>query len=165
MQHFDAALGVRLDYYAEYIDPARFPDPNFSEFSEFIRARYPDLKPHLVIAIEDAAVAFVQKYREQLFAGTPIVWFTRETGATRLPNSTGIIEPIDFARTIELVTALQPDVTQVFVVSGASARDLAYQEAAREQFKPFASRLTFTYLTGLTLPELERRLGELPPHS
>jgi hypothetical protein len=162
MQRLDEAFGVRLDYYTEYIDPARFPE---RDFSESIRRKYPDLKPDLVIAVEDAAIDFVTRYRESLLAGAPVVFFTRDATKERLPNSTGIIEPIDFARTIELVRALQPEVTQVFVISGASARDRAYEAAARAQFKPFEPQLTFTYLSGQTVPELDRHLRDLPPNS
>jgi signal transduction histidine kinase len=165
MQHLDDAFGVRLDYYAEYIDAARFPDEDFSGFSGVIRRKYPDLKPSVVIAVEDAAIGFVSRYREELFAETPVVFFTRDAAKQRLPHSTGIIEPIDFVPTIELVRALQPEVTEVFVVSGGSARDQAYEAGARAQFKRFEPQLTFTYLSGLTVPELERRLGNLPPRS
>ena len=162
-QQLHEAFGAELDYYAEYIDPARFPDADFTGFGSFMRRRYPDLQVDVVVAVEDAAIAFVTRFREALFAGTPIVSFTRDAGATPFPNSTGVIEPIDFARTIELVTALQPDVTQIVVISGSSARDRAYENNARSQFERFTPRLTFTYLSGLPLPELERRLANLPP--
>jgi signal transduction histidine kinase len=165
MQRLDEAFGVRLDYYAEYIDAARFADPDFRDFGGLIRRKYPDLQPDLVIAVEDAAVAFVTRYREPLFAATPVVFFTRDATKQRLPNSTGIIEPIDFASTIDLVRALQPEVTQVFVVSGASERDRAYEAGARAQFRRFEPQLTFTYLSGLTVAALQRRLGDLPPRS
>lgn len=161
-QRLEEAFGVGLDYYAEYIDPTRFPRAD-DTFGDVIRRRYPGLRPDVVIALEDAAIRFVSRHRDSLFSGAPVVFFTRDSAAARLPNSTGVIEPIDFARTIELITALQPEVTEVVVVSGASARDRAYEAAARAQFQAFASRLTFTYLAGLTVPELERRLGDLPP--
>jgi signal transduction histidine kinase len=164
-QHLEAVFGVQFDYYTEYIDPARFPDADYNSFGEFIRQRYPQLRPNIVIAVEDAAVGFVTRNRQALFADTPIVFFTRDAAASRLPNSTGVIEPIDFARTIELVTALQPDVTEIVVVSGSSARDRAYEAAARAQFQPFAHRLTFTYLSGLPIADLERRLTGLPATS
>src|SRR5687767_8739379 len=47
-QHLDATFGVQLDYYAEYIDPARFPDADYSSFSSFMRRRYPELTPNVV---------------------------------------------------------------------------------------------------------------------
>jgi len=164
-QHLHAAFGIQLDYYTEYIDPERFPDADDGSFGSLIRARYPGLRPNVVIVVEDAALRFVTRNRQELFPEAPIVFFTRNAGASRLPNSTGVIEPIDFGRTLALVTALQPEVKEIVVVSGASARDRAYEAAAREQFQAFAASLQFTYLSGLPLPELESRLGRLPPTS
>ena len=164
-EHLDAAFGVRLDYYAEYVDPARFPDSDYAGFASYMRRRYPDLKADVVIAIEDSAIEFVSRNRESMFAGTPIVFFTRDGGATRLSNSTGVIEPIDFSRTIELVLALQPEVTEIVVISGSAGRDRAYERTARAQLQRFAPRLTFTYLTGLPMSELGHRLGGLSPTS
>ncbi len=162
-EHLEAAFGVRLDYYAEYIDPARFPDSDYVGFGSYMRARYPELKADVVIAVEDSAIEFVTRHRESMFADTPIVFFTRDSGAERLSNSTGVIEPIDFSRSIDLVLALQPEVTEIVVVSGSARRDLAYEAAARAQFQRFAPRLTFRYLSGLPMPELGRRLGALTP--
>jgi signal transduction histidine kinase len=161
-QQLDAAFGTQLDYYSEYIDPARFPDADES-FASFMHRRYPELRPDLVIAVEEAAIGFVTRHRAALFGDAPIVFLTRDSAATRPRNSTGVIEPINFGRTIELIAALQPEVTQIVVVSGSTARDRAYEAAARAQFEPFTPRLTFTYLSGLPLPELEARLGSLPP--
>jgi two-component sensor histidine kinase len=143
----------------------RFPDEDYHTFGEFVRRRYPGLKPDLVIALEDAAIEFVTRYQASLFPSTPIIFYTRNAAAQRLPNSTGVIEPIDFAKTIELVGALQPETNQVFVVSGASVRDKWYEAMARAQFQALASRFTFTYLSGLPIPELEQRLAALPPRS
>jgi signal transduction histidine kinase len=161
-QELDAAFGVRLDYYAEYIDPGRFPDANYERFGDVIRRRYGGLKLDLVVAVEEAAFEFVARFRNELLQGTPMVFFTRDAAAARLDNSTGVIEPVDFGRTVDLLLALQPDVTQVVVLSGSSARDRSYELAARAQFQRFAPRLTFTYLSGEPLRELEHRLGALP---
>lgn len=164
-EQFDAAFGVGVDYYSDVIDPARFPDANYAHFNEVVRRRYTDLNPQVVIAIEEAAIGFVTKFRHELFPETPVVFFTREAGMSRPPNSTGVIEPIDFARTVDLIIALQPEVTEVVVMSGSSARDQAYEQAARRQFERFSPRLAFTYVSGAPLRELEYRLGALPPNT
>jgi signal transduction histidine kinase len=163
MQRLDAAFGVQLDYYAEYIDPARFKDHDYSGFHNAMRGRYLEFRPNVVIAIEDAAIEFVTRYRDTLLGEAPVVFFTRTPDAARPANSTGVVEPINFARTIELATALQPEVTEIVVISGSSARDRTYEAVAREQFQRLSPRLTFTYLSGLSMPALERRLGSLPP--
>ncbi len=53
----------------------------------------------------------------------------------------------------------------IFVVSGAAAADKAYESQLRIQSKSFETRFTFTYLSGLATPELERRLATLPERS
>jgi hypothetical protein len=35
-QEFDTAFGVRVDYYSEFIDPARFPDTSYASFIEVV---------------------------------------------------------------------------------------------------------------------------------
>jgi signal transduction histidine kinase len=161
----EGAWGAHLDYYTEYIDPARFPDADFRAFGEFMQHKYPGLQPDVVLAFEGSAIEFVTRYRERLFPAAPVIFFTRDATAARLPNSTGVIEPINFARTLDLLFAVQPDVDQIFVISGASTRDKAYEAAARAQFAPFASKVRFTYLSGLPIADLEARLGSLPPRS
>ena len=81
------------------------------------------------------------------------------------PNSTGLIQERNFAATLALVEKLHPDVTNVFVVTGAAPADKEYEDAMRAQTRPFESRLTFHYLSGLPTDELERRLARLPEHS
>ena len=102
---FVAADGAVLRWGHLPVHGARAACVMVSGFGEFIRAKYPDLKPHLVIAVENAAMDFVTRYRERLFAGIPVVFFTRDATKQRLQNSTGIIEPIDFTGSIELMRA------------------------------------------------------------
>ena len=72
---------------------------------------------------------------------------------------------LDFRSTLTFVEALQPDIRQVFVVSGSAPGDKDYESRAREQFRSFEPRLAITYLSGLTTKDLERRLAALPEHS
>jgi len=82
-----------------------------------------------------------------------------------MANSTGLLNPIHFGRSIDLALALQPDLKHVYVVTGRSADDKRYESQARAEFRPFERRLEFTYLSGLPMQDLEQRLGALPPHS
>src|SRR5882672_2090708 len=162
----DRGLPDGLDYYSEYIDRARFPDPLYkAAFRDFLRLKYRDKRFDVVIAIQDPALEFVREHQGDLFADTPIVYFAGSAAIAPLANATGIVAGVDFTRTLALVAQLQPDVRQVFVVSGTETGDVEYERLAREQFRSFESRLTFTYLSGLTTTDLERRLAALPSHS
>jgi signal transduction histidine kinase len=162
----DHGLSRRLDFYSEYLDAGRFPDLQYRlAFRDFMLQKYRDMKFDVVIAAMDVAVEFLEMHRAELFADTPIVFVSSTRPTRRLPNSAGLIDDVDFAATVYLALALQPDINQVFVVSGAAERDQAIERQARAQFLPLEDRLTFTYLSGLMTSELERQLAALPEQS
>ena len=155
-----------LDYYSEYIDQARFPEPAYQEaFRNFLRLKYKGVRFDAIIAIQDAALELVSDPRNKLFPGAPIVFFATSPVRDHLDNATGLVVGLDFSDTLGLLASLQPQVRQVFVVSGAAPADKEYESLARDQFKPFEPRFTFTYLGGLPTPELESRLSKLPANS
>src|SRR5262249_34661960 len=80
-------------------------------------------------------------------------------------NSTGLTNPLHFGPSVELALALQPDLKHVYVVSGATDSDRAFENQARAEFQPFEGRVEFTYFSGLVTKDLEQRLRTLPPHS
>ena len=160
------ALSQQLDYYTEYIDLTRFPDPEYqAAFREFLGLKYRDQHFDLLIAVEEASLEFVDKNREKLFPGTPVVFFALSPETRRIANSTGVLAELAFTRTLRLATALQPDIQQVFVVSGASPRDRFYESLARKQFHTLEGKVAITYLSGLPAREVEERLSALPARS
>jgi signal transduction histidine kinase len=162
----DAGLHESLDYYSEYIDRGRFQDPEYrSAVRDFLRLKYRDHHFDVVIAMQDIALAFASGSREALFPGTPVVFFSAAPVAERAENSTGVVAGVNLIGTIKLATTLQPDVRNVFVVSGSDRDDQAYEVLARNQFRPLEQELTFTYLSGLPTTDLERQLASLPAHS
>src|SRR5262245_28233844 len=155
-----------LDYYTEYIDLTRFPDEQYQAgFRNFLRLKYRNVRFDVVIAMEEASLEFVEKARKELFPNTPVVFFALHPVTRRPPNSTGVYAEPDFSGTIGLARALQPDIEQVFVVSGASARDRLYKDLARQRIESLDERLTIIYLSGLPIERLETIVSELPSHS
>ena len=162
----DAGLSQHLDYYTEYLDLATFADQEFQAgIRDFFRVKYGDRRFDVVIAVDEAALEFVDQNRDQLFPGTPVVFFAPNADARRISNSTGVFAEPAFSLTLTLAMSLQPDIRQVFVVSGASARDRSYESLARRQFQSIEPSVTITYLSGLPAKELEERVSALPAHS
>ena len=148
-----------VDYYSEYIDRARFPDPVYrNALYEFLRQKYQGVQFSVVIALNDLALEFVTSNRDQLFTNVPVVFFSTRASPVTVSGASGISSPQDYRGTIALATTLQPDVTQVFVVTGAGSDDVAVEQQARAQFQMFEPRLRFEYLTGLPTKALEMRL-------
>ena len=162
----DVGLSQNLDYYSEFIDVTRFPDRTYREaFSDFLRLKYRGVRFDVVIAMQDAATEFVNDYGDALFPGSPVVFLSNRPDVIRRRNSTGLVHQRDFAATIRLMHQLQPDVRQVFVVTGATPADKNFEDMVRRQVEPSPFGLQFTYLAGLTTEALHQRVSTLPPHS
>jgi signal transduction histidine kinase len=162
----DVGLARNLDYYSEFIDISRFPQPSYrAAFREFLELKYQGVRFDLVVAIHDAALEFMNDPGTPLFRDTPVVFLTNTPGARRRANSTGVIHERKYVPTVDFLRQLQPDVRNVFIVTGAATVDEEYENAIRRQLQTFDSQLTFTYLSGLVTTALEDRLSRLPPRS
>src|SRR4051794_8437863 len=156
----------RLDFYSEYIDLSRFPDPLYQAgFRDFLHLKYAGRRFDLIVAVQDVAVEFLARNRSELFPGVPLVFLANGRPRQRPENATGLIATLSFGGTLDLALALQPAVRHVFIVSGASARDKVYETAARAQLQRFSPSVTLTYLAGLPTKDLEARLAKLPANS
>jgi len=162
----ETGLGSGLDYYSEYIDRARFPDPAYQlALRDFLKLKYRGLQFDLVIALNDLALRFTAEHRDELFPATPLVYFSSLPATRPLPNSTGVTAETNFSGTLDLVARLQPEVKRVVVVGGSGGDDKGFENAARAQFRQFESRFAFEYLTGLPTSELKARLAALTSDS
>src|SRR5262249_7987865 len=108
---------------------------------------------------------FAASHRNDLFGGTPAVFYALNPPRSRIANSTGLMNRLHFGPSITLALTLQPDLKHVYVVSGATGSDRDYEKQARAEFQLFRGRVEFTYFSGLVTKDLEQRLGTLPPHS
>jgi len=158
----EQGLPEGLDYYSEFLDQARFAQSDYqTAFRNFLESKYRGHRFDLVIAMGENPLGFLVKYRDSLFSGTPLLYFSdRQT--PRYPNTTGVIATANLSATMDLALQLQPETEHAFVVSGAGAELL---DTARQQLRPFESRLNITYLAGLPTAALEARLKSLPARS
>ena len=162
----ERGIGQRLDFYSEYLDLARFPEKGYeATVRDFLRSKYASQRFDLVIAMHQITFDFAAEQRDLLFPGVPIVFYSEGAAPQRVANTTGVLSPRDFASTVSFAATLQPDLRHIFVVGGSDRRDKEFENVARTQFRPFASRFAFTYLSGLPTEQLKTRLSSLPPQS
>jgi signal transduction histidine kinase len=162
----DRGLQTRLDYYTEYIDRARFPEPEYrAALRDFLNLKYKDVRFDVIVAMSDIALEFLAQSRADLFGGSPVVFFSSTHKAPLFPNSTGIQSSVNYTGTVLLASRLQPGLKHVFVVSGAGEDDKAFERGARSQLQTYESKFDIQYLSGLTTPDLDKRLSALPADS
>ena len=162
----ERGLGNSIDYYGEYLDVARITEDDYqAAFSDFMYRKYRDRRFDLVVAMHPVALTFAATNRHRIFPDAPIVFFSDAPVTVRPPNSTGVTTGRDLASSMAFALTLQPEVRNVFVVTGADNRDKEFETAARVQLRPFELRVAIAYLTGLTTEQLKSRLSHLPPLS
>ncbi len=163
-------LNGQLDDYTEYIDEPRFSDPNYqAALREFISHKYAGQRFDLIITVQRSALTFATQFAEELFPNTPVVFIAGkglETENERpRTNFTGVLYKVDLKPTLENALQIQPDLRQVYVITGAANFDKHYEQGAREQFREFERRIAFTYSSGRSVDEVVADVKRLPPNS
>lgn len=165
-----ASTNNQVEFHSEFLDTARFPgEAQQQRQRDFLRDKYRDRPPHLVITVSGPALDFAVKYRAEVFAGAPVVHCAvagdprphdlHDDMVAEIPVLNGV------APTLELALHLQPDTRLVAVVSGTSPRDVQLADGLRDAIPAFENRVAFTWLTNLSLSELRGELSRLPAHS
>jgi signal transduction histidine kinase len=159
-----------IEIYREAMDLSRFNAAvHIATFRDYLRTKYADKKIDVAIGIMAPAFEFLLDNGDLIFPGTPIVFCgldQRQLGIRTLPpNVYGVLIERDFVQTIELVLRLQPTTANVVVVAGSSEFDTSLLSDAREEFRPYEGRMSFTYLSELSLKQVLERVSQLPASS
>ena len=138
-------------------------------FAEYLRALYTGRPLDLIVSFGAPAVAFVQRYRKQLFATTPMVFTAVEQRRVQYsiltPNDTVVAVAHSFPAIFENILRVLPDTTTVAVVSGNSPNERFWAEEMRREGRRFADRIAFVWYNDLPFEEVLKRAAELPPNS
>jgi signal transduction histidine kinase len=160
----------RVNSYVEYLDTLEFDSPAQQQRTvAYLHDKYADLNIHLLVAVTPLALDFILANRDRLLPDVPIVFTSvnerRARQAAHEPNLTGVGVTHDPAATVEIALKLHPDAVNMVIPAGSSAIERTWTDATRESLRPFERRIHITFLTDLTLAELEQRLRSLPAHT
>jgi hypothetical protein len=73
----EKGLTKGVDYYSEFIDEGRFSQAEYQiAFRDFLALKYRGQHFDVVIAMGEKPLEFVATHRDELFAGTPLVYFS-----------------------------------------------------------------------------------------
>jgi hypothetical protein len=159
-----------IDLYEVSLDTARVHSPqDEGPFVEYIRALLFGRKLDLIVPVGAPAAFFMQRYRAQLFATTPMLIvgadLRRIPAATLTDNDTGVLLNLDLPAYLENVLRLRPETTDVAVVVGNSPVERFWTRELRRDFQPFADRLNITWLNNLTFDEMLSHASTMRPQS
>jgi signal transduction histidine kinase/ABC-type uncharacterized transport system substrate-binding protein len=151
---------------AEFLDLARNADPGHeSRTAAFIRDKYAQRPPDLMMTLGSAALPFLLKHRDVIFPNTPVVFTSISpqtyTASRPPPQVTGVITEFDIGRTLSLAERLQPDARRLVIVAGSGEADRRWQAVARKMVEDRERKFETTFLFELPYSELADKLSNL----
>lgn len=154
----------------EFMDTKLDNSPqHFRNLFRTYRHKYRHLDFDVIIATDDDALNFLRGYGDALFPGTPVVFaginnFQVDKVAD-MQSVTGVNEQADFVANLELILRLQPDVTDIYVITDQLTAGAMIRREFDAAAAGFKDRLSFHYLTGMTLDQIRERVADLPPNA
>ncbi|HEX5069080.1 MAG TPA: ATP-binding protein [Vicinamibacterales bacterium] len=136
----------------------------------FIRSKFADRpKPDLIMSVAGPAAQFAHRYQAQLFPGTPVLLAAvdhRVLEDMTLSEREAVVPVANDPRgMVDNILQLLPGTREIFVVLGSGSSGEFWRTQLMEEFKPFAGKVSFSWSTDLSFPEMLRRCAGLPPHS
>jgi signal transduction histidine kinase len=150
----------------EFLDVPRFAGEKYLDsLAAFIREKYREQQPAVIVAVGEKALDFVVDRRAALFPQAPVVHlavYRTRAGSRPLPaDVVGSWVAFDYDRTIDQALRWHPQVRRLLIVIGTRTPDRRYDDDLKAAAQRFAGRLAIEILEGLPNAELSKRLREL----
>lgn len=162
----------KIETDAEYLDLARFAEPGHEALmARFLRDRYANRRPDVVMVISGDALPFVMAHRDEFAPGVPVVFLgvSRESYAAARPppDMTGHIIDLGLIlkETLVLAERLQPEARRLFIIAGSGFIDRRWQPIARQLVEARERKFDTTYLFDLPFDEVVARVSQVPRDS
>jgi len=156
--------------YIESLDLSRFSGPEYEEtLQRLFRVKYPEKSIGVIVAIGDASLEYVLRWRSALWPGSPVVFaMAEEATVARLSpetkETTGLTMKLSFADAIIAARAVVLDLKRVIVVGDPWEKQVVLRHWKNE-ISTIAADVEVSQMIGLTMRELQRRVGSLPDHT
>lgn len=138
-------------------------------FVAFLRARYQDAPPHLVVTIGAPAMHLYLSNRDRLFNDVPLL--ATGADARRIPEGVfrakdaSVALKLDLSSIPENILQLLPETRSIVVVLGNSPLDHFWLKQLQNDFEPFRNRVDFVWFNDLPLHSTRKKLAGLPKNS
>ena len=144
-------------------------DKSDSHFVEYLRALNVDQPPDLIIAIGAPAANFVQRYRNDLFPKTPMLFTAVERRRVDFDKLTEYDTVVAASNKevlfFENILRVLPLTTTIAIVVGASPSETWWRDETAKTTALFADRVQFRWYNELSFEKMLKEAANLPPNS
>lgn len=155
-----------LEVAVEYMDWKNYPEPgNLKVFLNLLRYKYQRSSFDIVITTDNVAFDFARNYREQLFPKSYLIF----AGVNNFQDSmiaghkriTGVVEAVDYIRTIDTMLELHPDTKRIAVVLDSTEISLELLKELQALFPRWKNKVQFKLLHDLPIEKVQQEVSQL----
>ena len=144
-------------------------DTSDGPFVDYLHALYAEKPPDLILAIGAPAANFVQRYRQRIFPGTPMLFTAVEARRVQYDklteDDTVVAVAHDFPASFENILRVLPRTKTIAIVNGASPNETFWLGELRRETAPLTGRVKLKFYNELSFEDILKDAANLPPHS
>ena len=159
-----------IEFFEASLESTLFAEDGSEAFLvDYLRARFANRPADLVVPIGAPGLMFLQRHRDKLFPGAPILVVgadkRRMSNLRSDANATAVGINFDFPGIIQNILQIFPSTTRIEVVTGNSPFEKFWMTEYRRDVQPFTDRVRFEWLNELSFEAVRRRSATLPRDS
>ena len=154
--------GFATEIYIENLDSKRFQLYNFaSVYKSELIAKYAHRKIDLVFVTDNDAMELVSQIHNEVFRNVPVVYAGINYTHVNDSLMTGVMEKVDIPSNIALAKKIRPSLDSLFIVIDHTSTGVLLKEECEEYFNLHPDNFNVTYLSRLTMHELQERISSI----
>ncbi|MDM0022458.1 sensor histidine kinase [Variovorax saccharolyticus] len=157
--------------FTEFLDNPDFTGDRYERtVTTYLRDKYADHPPSVVVAVARESLDFVLRHREDLFPDVPVVhaavFPSFPEPMEKLPaDVVGVPVGYEITGTIDQALRWHPNTQRLVFVTGSTPRDLEWEGRFRDKATGLPPQVKAEFFAGLPIEVLGKRLAELDAHS
>jgi len=165
--HVDTQFDEEVHW--ENLDAADISDDSRNKLRDAIVQKYRDHKFDVIVMLGPDPLRLLASPSKKFYSNVPVVFCCAVPGQvdpkTIDSRSTGSWFQLDPAKTLDAALGLLSDTRYAFVIAGQSRYDRDLTALVKAGLGSYGTRLDITYLTDLSMSDLQERLKHLPSGS
>ena len=159
-----------VDFHDHSLLNARLADDKADgPFVDYLHALYAEKPPDLILAIGAPAANFVQRYRQRIFPGTPMLFTAVEARRVQYDklteDDTVVAVAHDFPASFENILRVLPRTKTIAIVNGASPNEKFWLGELQRETAHLTGRVKLKFYNEMSFEDILKDAANLPPHS
>ena len=159
-----------IDFHDHSLLTARLDDDQSDRpFVNYLHSLYAGKAPDLIVAIGAPAANFVQRYRESIFPGVPMLFTVVEARRIQYDkltrDDTVVATAHDFPAAFESILHVLPRTKLIAIVNGASPNERFWLGELQRETAFLAGRVELKFYNEMSFEQILADASKLPPHS